>query len=238
MLTLAAEGLTKDFGSLRAVDDLTFTVEPGRVVGFLGPNGSGKTTTLRALLGLVTPTAGRALIGGRPYRELGHPAREVGAVLEANAFHAGRTGRDHLRVVAREGRVPPARVDEVLALVGLADGSADRRAGKYSLGMGQRLSLGAALLGDPGVLILDEPVNGLDPRGIRWLRNLLRTLAGEGRTVLISSHALAEVEQTADEVIVLDRGRGIAHRTMDEIRAGSGSLEDAFIGLTDVGADA
>lgn len=233
MLTLAIENLTKDFGSVRAVDDLSFTIAPGRIAGFLGPNGSGKTTTLRALLGLVTPTRGRALVGGRPYRELRHPTREVGAVLEAKAFHVGRTGRDHLRVLATESRTPRSRVDEVLALVGLDDGAADRRAGDYSLGMGQRLSLAAALLGDPGVLILDEPINGLDPRGIRWLRGLLRTLADEGRTVLISSHVLAEVEQTVDEVVILDHGRGLAHRSLSDIQAESGTLEAAFIELTE-----
>jgi ABC-2 type transport system ATP-binding protein len=233
MLELTLHALTKDFGAVRAVNELTFTVRPGRVVGFLGPNGSGKSTTLRVLLGLVRPTSGRALIGGRPYRELRHPARQVGAVLETRAFHAGRTGRDHLRVIAREAQLPHARVDEVLALVGLDD-AAGRRAGGYSFGMGQRLALAAALLGDPAVLILDEPVNGLDPRGIRWLRELLRRLAGEGRTILMSSHLLAEAEQTVDEVIIVDRGRCLAHRSLSDLRAQDGSLEAAFLALTEL----
>jgi ABC-2 type transport system ATP-binding protein len=232
MLTLAVEALTKDFGSVRAVDDLTFTVPPGRVVAFLGPNGSGKTTTLRALLGLDAPTRGRALIGGRPYRDLPHPAREVGAVLEARAFHRGRTARNHLRVMATEARVPRSRVDDVLELVGLAD-VADRRAGGFSLGMAQRLALAGALLGDPGVLILDEPQNGLDPAGIRWLRALLRDLAAEGRTVLVSSHVLAEVEQGADDVVIVDRGQLLGHRPVSEIAAESGSLEDGFLDLVE-----
>jgi ABC-2 type transport system ATP-binding protein len=197
------------------------------VVGFTGPNGSGKTTTLRMLLGLVTPTSGRALIGGRRYGELDEPTRRVGAVLETRAFDGGRTARDHLRVVATEARLPRARVEEVLDLVGLSD-AADRRAKGFSLGMGQRLALGAALMGDPDVLILDEPTNGLDPAGIRWLREFLRGLAAEGRTVLVSSHALAEVQQTADEVLILDGGRLLSHRRMSDIE----SLEDAFLNLT------
>jgi ABC-2 type transport system ATP-binding protein len=237
MHEISAHTLTKDFGDVRAVDSLSFTVEPGRIVGFLGPNGSGKTTTLRMLLGLVRPTAGRALIGGRPYRELRYPAREVGAVLEARAFHVGRTGRDHLRVVAAEAGVSPRRIDEVLALVELGE-AGDRRAGGYSLGMGQRLSLAAAMLGDPGTLILDEPINGLDPRGIRWLRDFLRDLAAQGRTVLLSSHLLAEVELTVDEVIILDAGRGLAHRSLRDIRAGAGSLESVFLELTETSKEA
>ena len=231
MLPISVESLTKDFGAVRAVDDLSFSVAPGRVVGFLGPNGSGKTTTLRALLGLVRPTRGRALIGGLAYDELAHPARQVGAVLEARAFNPGRTARDHLRVVCAEARLPQGRVDEVLALVGL-DQAADRRAGGFSLGMGQRLSLAAALLGDPGVLILDEPINGLDPGGIRWLRALLRSLAAEGRTVVLSSHLLAEVEQTVDEVIIVDRGRLVCQRPVGELHTQAASLEDAFFALT------
>jgi ABC-2 type transport system ATP-binding protein len=231
LLPICVESLTKDFGSVRAVDDLSFTVAPGRVVGFLGPNGSGKTTTLRALLGLVDPTRGRAIIGGNAYHDLAHPARQVGAVLEARAFNPGRTARNHLRVVCTEARLPRDRVDEVLALVGL-DQAADRRTGGFSLGMGQRLSLAAALLGDPGVLILDEPVNGLDPSGIRWLRSLLRSLAAEGRTVLLSSHLLAEVEQTVDEVIIVDRGRLVCQRLVEELRTETASLEDAFFALT------
>jgi ABC-2 type transport system ATP-binding protein len=227
MLEITVDGLTKDFGSIRAVDDVCFEVKPGRVAGFIGPNGSGKTTTLRMLLGLVTPSSGEARIGGRRFADLADPARQVGAVLEARVFHPGRTARDHLRVIAAEARISHRRIDDVLALVGL-DGAADRRAGTFSLGMGQRLSLAAALLGDPGVLILDEPTNGLDPAGIRWLREFLRDLAAEGRTVLVSSHALAEVQQTADEVLILDRGRLLTHRPLSEID----SLEDAFLTLT------
>ena len=228
MLEITVDGLTKDFGSIRAVDNVSFEVKPGRVAGFIGPNGSGKTTTLRMLLGLVTRSSGEARIGGRRFTDLEDPARQVGAVLEARAFHPGRTARDHLRVIATEARISHRRVDEVLALVGL-DGAADRRAGTFSLGMGQRLSLATALLGDPGVLILDEPTNGLDPAGIRWLRLLLRDLAAEGRTILVSSHALGEVQQTADEVLILDAGRLLSHRPMSDID----SLEDTFLTLTD-----
>jgi ABC-2 type transport system ATP-binding protein len=228
MLEITVDALTKDFGSIRAVDNVSFEAKPGRVAGFIGPNGSGKTTTLRMLLGLVTPSSGEARIGGRRFADLEDPARQVGAVLEARSFHPGRTARDHLRVIATEARIAHRRVDDVLALVGL-DGAADRRAGTFSLGMGQRLSLAAALLGDPGVLILDEPTNGLDPAGIRWLRNFLRGLAAEGRTIVVSSHALGEVQQTADEVLILDAGRLLSHRPMSEID----SLEDAFLTLTD-----
>ncbi len=227
MLDIAAESLTKDFGRIRAVDDVSFEIRPGRVVGLLGPNGSGKTTTLRMLLGLVSPTAGRAMIGGRAFAALDDPAHQVGVVLEAGAFHGGRTARDHLQVLATEGGIARRRVGEVLELVGLSE-AADRRAGTFSLGMGQRLSLAAALLGDPAVLILDEPANGLDPAGIRWLRDLLRGLAGEGRTIELSSHVLAEVAQTVDEVLILDGGRLRAHRPMSDIA----SLEDAFLELT------
>jgi ABC-2 type transport system ATP-binding protein len=227
LLPITVDSLTKDFGPVRAVDDVSFELEPGRVVAFTGPNGSGKTTTLRMLLGLVTPTSGQALIGGRRYAELDEPARRVGAVLETRAFDGARTARDHLRVVATEARLSPGRVDEVLDLVGLAD-AADRRAKGFSLGMGQRLSLGAALMGDPDVLILDEPTNGLDPAGMRWLRELLRGLAAEGRTVIVSSHALAEVQQTADEVLILDGGRLLSHLRTSEVE----SLEDAFLELT------
>ena len=227
MLTITAEALTKDFGPVRAVDDVAFELHPGRVVGVLGPNGSGKTTTLRMLLGLVTPTSGTILVGGRRFADLEAPARQVGAALEARVFHRGRSARDHLRVLATEGGVGHARVEEVLDLVGLTD-AADRRAGTFSLGMGQRLALASALLGDPGVLVLDEPTNGLDPAGIRWLRGLLRGLAAEGRTVLITSHVLAEVAQTVDEVLILDDGRLLAHLAMAEVD----SLEDAFLELT------
>jgi ABC-2 type transport system ATP-binding protein len=228
MLDLTVHALTKDFGRLRAVDDVSFEIEPGRVVGLLGPNGSGKTTMLRMLLGLVAPTSGHALIGGRRFADLDVPVREVGAVLETGSFDPRRSARDHLRVLATEGRLSPWRVDEVLDLVGLSE-AADRRAGTFSLGMGQRLSLAAALLGDPPVLVLDEPTSALDPAGIRWLRDLLRGFGGEGRTVLLSSHVLAEVAQTVDEVLILDRGRLRAHSRMADIE----SLEDAFLELTD-----
>lgn len=203
---VVVEHLTKRFGSITAVADLSFTVRPGVVTGFLGPNGAGKTTTLRMLLGLVTPTSGQALIGGQRYAELDHPLRCVGAGLEATGFHAGRTARDHLRVLAATDGIPKARVDDVLALVGLGE-AAQRRVGGYSLGMRQRLALAAALLGDPPVLLLDEPANGLDPEGIAWLRAFLRYLAGQGRTVLVSSHVLSEVQQTADEIVIIARGR-------------------------------
>jgi ABC-2 type transport system ATP-binding protein len=228
MPEIAAHRLTKDFGATRAVDSVSFELQPGRVVGLLGPNGSGKTTTLRMLLGLVTPTSGRILLGDRPFAELPAPSRQVGAVLENRSFHPGRTARDHLRVLAIEGSLPHPRVPEVLELVGLTD-VADRRAGTFSLGMGQRLSLAAALLGDPDVVVLDEPTNGLDPAGIRWLRRLLRELAAEGRLVVVASHVLAEVEQTVDEVLILDRGRLLAHRSI----VGIDSLEDVFLDLTE-----
>ena len=199
-------GLTKTFGSVLAVDDLSFAVEPGRVTGFLGPNGAGKTTTLRCLLGLVAPTSGGATIGGRHYHDLHEPMRVVGSALEATGFHPGRSATDHLRVLARAGGLDEARAPEVLELVGLAD-SASRKVGGFSLGMRQRLQLASALLGDPGVLVLDEPANGLDPEGIAWLRAFLRYLAGQGRTVLVSSHVLSEVEQTVDDVVIIAQGR-------------------------------
>lgn len=203
---IAVSHLSKTFGPVRAVDDLTFEVHPGRVTGFLGPNGAGKTTTLRMLLGLVRPTSGTATIGGRPYHRLARPLRTVGAALEASSFHPGRTALDHLRTYAPQVGVPDARATEVLELVGLG-GAADRRVGGFSLGMRQRLALATTLLGDPPVLLLDEPANGLDPEGIRWLRAFLRTLAAEGRTVLVSSHVLSEVEQTVDDVVIIARGR-------------------------------
>jgi ABC-2 type transport system ATP-binding protein len=199
-------GLTKTFGPVRAVDDLSFRVQPGRVTGFLGPNGAGKTTTLRMLLGLATPDAGVATIAGRPYADRTQPARHVGAALEAASFHPGRTARDHLRVYAPQIGVSDERCAEVLAQVGLAE-AADRRTGGFSMGMRQRLALATTLLGDPQVLLLDEPANGLDPEGIRWLREFLRYLAGQGRTVLVSSHVLSEVEQTVDDVVIIARGR-------------------------------
>jgi ABC-2 type transport system ATP-binding protein len=206
MSTIAVHGLSKRFGDVVAVDGLDFEVEEGTVVGFLGPNGAGKTTTLRMLLGLVTPTAGSATIHGRPYRELAEPTRHVGALLEASGFHPGRSARNHLRVVAGAAGLPAERADQVLAQVGLAD-AARRRVGGFSLGMRQRLGLATALLGDPRVLILDEPANGLDPQGIHWLRGFLRHLADQGRTVLVSSHVLAEVAQTVDQVVIIAAGR-------------------------------
>jgi ABC-2 type transport system ATP-binding protein len=208
--------LSKRFGPTTAVDDLSFEVDAGSVTGFLGPNGAGKTTTLRTLLGLVTPTAGRATVHGRPYRDLSHPIVQVGALLESSSFHPGRTARDHLRVLARAGRLPAARADEVLELVGLAD-AARRKVKGFSMGMRQRLGLASALLGDPEVLVLDEPANGLDPEGIRWLRQFLRHLAGQGRTVLISSHLLAEVSQTVDRVVIINHGRLVAGGTVEEL---------------------
>jgi ABC-2 type transport system ATP-binding protein len=195
---IVVAGLTKTYGTLRAVDDLSFTVEPGTITGFLGPNGAGKTTTLRMLLGLITPDAGTATIGGHPYRALLAPNDEVGAVLDASGFHSARSGRNHLRIYCTVNGYPGRRADRVLELVGLAD--AGRRPVRgYSLGMRQRLALATALLGDPRVLILDEPANGLDPEGIAWLRRLLRSLADEGRTVLVSSHVLSEVQQLVDQ---------------------------------------
>jgi ABC-2 type transport system ATP-binding protein len=204
--TLHLSGLTKRFGTVVAVDDLTFDVAPGRVTGFLGPNGAGKTTTLRLLLGLLTPTSGHATIGAAPYSALHEPLHVVGAGLDGSSFHPGRTARNHLRWMCASGGIATSRVAEVLALVGLTE-AADRRVGGYSLGMRQRLTLAGAMLGDPQVLILDEPANGLDPEGIAWLRGFLRHLAGQGRTVLVSSHVLSEVQQTVDDVVILARGR-------------------------------
>jgi ABC-2 type transport system ATP-binding protein len=217
---IRVSGLSKVFGAdVKAVDDLSFTVEPGSVTGFLGPNGAGKTTTLRCLLGLVTPTAGTATIGGQSYAGLTAPSREVGALLEASSFHPARTGRSHLRIYASAGGIPDARVDEVLDQVGLAP-AARRRVKGYSLGMRQRLGLATALLGDPKVLVLDEPANGLDPEGIAWLRSFLRHMAeGEGRTILVSSHVLSEVEQTVDRVVIISRGRLVRQGTLAELSA-------------------
>jgi ABC-2 type transport system ATP-binding protein len=216
-------GLTKTFGALKAVDDLTFTVRPGVVTGFLGPNGSGKTTTLRCILGLLRPTAGTTAIGGVPYPELPDPIGTVGASLEASSFHPGRSARAHLRVMALaaglDGAAAGERAEQMLAQVGLSE-VAGKRVGGYSLGMRQRLALAAALLGDPDVLILDEPANGLDPAGIAWLRQLMRALAAEGRTVLVSSHVLSEVQQTVDEVVVLSRGRLVRQGTLADLDAG------------------
>jgi ABC-2 type transport system ATP-binding protein len=203
---LAVEGIGKTFGPVRAVDDLSFTVRPGAVTGFLGPNGAGKTTTLRMLLGLTRPTAGRALVGGTPYAEHERPARVVGAALEASSFHPGRTGLGHLEVFAAQVGVSRRRCRELIEFVGLGP-AADRRVGGYSMGMRQRLGLATALLADPPAVVLDEPANGLDPEGIRWMRGLLRAFADEGRTVLISSHLLSEVQHTVDDVVIIARGR-------------------------------
>jgi ABC-2 type transport system ATP-binding protein len=223
--------LSKRYGAAVAVDRLSFDARPGAVTGFLGPNGAGKSTTMRMLLGLDEPDSGRALIGGRRYRELPWPLREVGALLEARAFHPGRSARDHLAALAAAGGIPRPRVEEVLGLVGL-EGVAGRRAGTLSLGMGQRLGIAAALLGDPGVLLLDEPVNGLDPEGIRWMRTLLRSLAAEGRVVLVSSHLIGEMALTAERLVVVARGRLLAQTTVTELSARSTSLEEAFLELT------
>jgi ABC-2 type transport system ATP-binding protein len=210
--------LTKRFGRLTAVDDLSFALEAGTITGFLGPNGAGKTTTLRMLLGLAAPTSGRALIFDQPYAQLAGAARRVGAVLEATDFHPGRTGRDHLRTLSRAVELPDSRVDEVLGLVELTD-AARRRVQGYSLGMRQRLGLASALLGDPELLVLDEPANGLDPEGVRWLRDFLRTFASEGRTVLVSSHVLAEVAQTVDQVLIISRGRLVVETSLERLTA-------------------
>jgi ABC-2 type transport system ATP-binding protein len=220
---IEVRNLTKRFGSFTAVDDLSFTVEPGRITGFLGPNGAGKTTTLRMLLGLITPTSGTATIGGRRYHDIESPMSVVGSALEATNFHPGRTGRNHLRVLADTMGVGAARVDEMLELVGIP-AAARKRAGGYSMGMRQRLGLAAALLGDPQVLILDEPANGLDPEGIRWLRGFLRHLSSQGKTVLISSHMLQEVEQTVDDVVIISNGRLVKQGAMSELHGSGGAI--------------
>jgi ABC-2 type transport system ATP-binding protein len=215
---IEVERLTKRFGSTLAVDDLSFSVAPGTITGFLGPNGAGKSTTMRAILGLVLPTSGNTTVLGRRYRELEMPLQRVGALLETFDAHPGRSGRNHLRVLAVAGGIPRPRVDEVLALVDLGT-AGKRRVKGYSLGMRQRLGLAAALLGDPEVLVLDEPANGLDPQGIRWLRDFLRSLASEGRTILISSHVLAEVAQTVDDVVIIHRGKLVRHVAIAEVEA-------------------
>jgi ABC-2 type transport system ATP-binding protein len=221
---IVVDDLTKVFGGdVRAVDRLSFTVEPGSVTGFLGPNGAGKTTTLRMVLGLVHPTAGRATIGGRVYRQLTNPTTAVGAALESSSFHPARSARNHLRILCTVGGISPSRADEVLELVGLRD-AARRKVRGYSMGMRQRLALAAALLGDPRVLVLDEPANGLDPDGIRWLRGLLRHLADQGRTVLVSSHQLNEVQEIADRVVILNHGRLVQSGSIAELTAGSDSV--------------
>lgn len=236
-------GLTKLYGSHRAVDDLTFTVEPGVVTGFLGPNGAGKTTTMRLILGLDHPSAGTATIDGKRYRELHDPLRSVGALLDARQAHPNRSARNHLRWIAAANRIPSTRVDEVLEMVGLTS-AADRSAGTLSLGMSQRLGIAAALLGDPPVLLFDEPVNGLDPEGIHWVRTLIRSLAAEGRTVFVSSHLLAEMANTADRLVVIGQGKLIASTTVNQfvsgtsadiVRVRSPQLESLREVLTDAG---
>ena len=212
---IETRGLTKRYGSTLSVDNLTFTVEPGRVTGFLGPNGAGKSTTMRMILGLDRPTSGQALINGKPYRDLVDPLRTVGALLDAKWVHPNRSARDHLRWLARSNRLPAGRVDEVLDQVGLTE-VADRRAGAFSLGMSQRLGIAAALLGDPGILLFDEPVNGLDPEGIVWIREFMKRLASDGRIVLVSSHLLSEMAMTATDLVVIGRGRLISQSTTEE----------------------
>jgi ABC-2 type transport system ATP-binding protein len=230
MTIIQAHGLTKNYGSVRAVDDLSFSVDRGSVTGFLGPNGAGKTTTLRMLLGLVAPDAGTATIDGRVYADLPEPLHLIGAVLEASSFHPGRTARNHLRIQALAAAVDPSRIDEVLDLVQLT-AAAGRRIGGFSLGMRQRLGLATALLADPEILILDEPANGLDPEGVRWLRGLLRGFAAEGGTVLVSSHMLAEAAQTVDSVVIIDHGRLVRQAPLASLAA-HGDLEAAFLELT------
>ena len=231
MTEVAARGLTKTFGRVTAVRDMTFTAPAGTITGFLGPNGSGKTTTLRMTLGLIRPTGGQALIGGVPYTSLPRPRRQVGALLEATGFHPGRRARDHLRVLAAAERIPDRRVNEVLGQVGLA-GAGDRRVRGFSLGMRQRLGIAAALLGDPEVLLLDEPANGLDPAGIAWLRGLLRGLAAEGRTIVLASHLLSEITQTVDHVLIVSAGQLRFAGPLRDIGETNEALESAFLNLT------
>jgi ABC-2 type transport system ATP-binding protein len=231
-MMIEVRNLSKRYGTANVVDDLSFTVSPGRVTGFLGQNGAGKTTTIRMLLGLARPSSGRAAICGRPYRAWSDPLRTVGALLEARAVHPGRSARDHLLCLARTQGLPSARVEEVLGLAGLA-AMAGKKAGSYSLGLGQRLGVAAALLGDPEVLILDEPVNGLDPNGVVWIRNLMKKLAAEGRTVFISSHLMNEMAVTAEHLIVIGAGRLLADSPMTEFvnrySPERASLEEAFV---------
>jgi ABC-2 type transport system ATP-binding protein len=229
---IEARGLVKHYRSTLAVDNLSFDVRPGRVTGFLGPNGAGKSTSMRLIMGLDRPDAGQVRIDGKSYGHLRWPLREVGALLEANAFHPGRTARAHLAALAASNAIGRRRVDEVLAITGI-EKAADRRAGKFSLGMAQRLGIAAALLGDPRVLLLDEPVNGLDPEGIRWIRNLLKNLAAQGRTVLVSSHLINEIAHTADALIVIGQGRLLAQTTVAQLSARASSLEEAFFQLTE-----
>ncbi|MCZ2818375.1 ABC transporter ATP-binding protein [Modestobacter sp. VKM Ac-2984] len=242
---IVARGLTKTYGPKTAVDHLSFTVEPGRVTGFLGPNGAGKSTTMRMILGLDRPTSGSVTVNGRSYAASPAPLREVGALLEARALHPGRSARDHLRWLAASNGIPRTRIDAVLDLVGL-EAVADQRVGRFSLGMGQRLGIAVALLGEPPVVVLDEPVNGLDPEGIRWVRTLARELAGQGRTVLVSSHLMSEMALTADHLIVVGRGRMLADCSMADfitdhassyVRVRSPRMGDAEALLRDNGLD-
>jgi ABC-2 type transport system ATP-binding protein len=228
---VSVRSLTKRYGEITAVDGITFSLDPGSVTAYLGPNGAGKTTTLRLLLGLAEPTAGVALVFGQRYRELEQPVRHVGAVLESGDFHPGRSGRDHLRMLALAAGLPLGRVEEVLEVVELTRAARRRAVKTYSLGMRQRLGLAAALLGDPELLILDEPANGLDPAGVRWLRTFLQRFAAQGRTVLVSSHLLAEVAQTVDRVLIIDRGRLLASGRLDQLTEHR-SLEDVYLELT------
>jgi ABC-2 type transport system ATP-binding protein len=232
MSMIEARGLVKRYRSTLAVDNLSFDVRPGTVTGFLGPNGAGKSSTMRMIMGLDRPDAGQVTIGRKNYRDLRWPLREVGALLEAKAFHPHRTARAHLTAIAVSNAVDRRRVEEVLAITGM-EKAADRHAGKFSLGMSQRLGIATALLGDPETLLLDEPVNGLDPEGIRWIRNLLKNLAAQGRSVLVSSHLISEVAHTADALVVIGRGRLLAQTTVAELSARGGSLEEAFFKLVD-----
>jgi ABC-2 type transport system ATP-binding protein len=228
---LKFDQLTKRRGAATILSGVSFEARPGRVTGFLGPNGAGKSSTLRILLGLDRPTSGTALVDGVPFAELQDPLRKVGAVLDGSGAHRARTGRAHLKWIAAAGGIPRGRVDEVLAEVGLSE-AAGKRVGGYSLGMGRRLALAAALLGDPEVLILDEPVNGLDPEGIRWIRGFLRERAGDGRTVLLSSHLMGELSETVDDVVVINGGRIVAQGTLAEVVGEHRNLENAFFALT------
>ena len=234
MATIEFHRLTKRYGPLTAVDALTFSPRPGRITGFVGANGAGKSTTIRVLLGLTRPNSGTATIDGRPYADLRDPLRSIGAMVDPNIFHPRQSARNALRVIARAADIPESRVDQVLALVGLTD-AARRRSGGYSTGMRQRLALAAALLGDPDTLVLDEPANGLDPQGMHWLRGLIKSLAAEGRTVFISSHLLAELAQTIDDVVIIAHGRLITHEPVAGLlaRADRASLEQAYLELTD-----
>ena len=228
---IEATGLRKVYGAKTAVDGISFTVQPGKVTGFLGPNGAGKSTTMRMIVGLDRPTSGSVQVNGRPYGQIMRPLHEVGAVLETGSVHGGRTAFNHLLCLAQSNGIGRRRVTEVLDIVGL-ESVAKRRAGKFSLGMGQRLGLAAALLGDPPVVLCDEPVNGLDPEGIRWIRGLLRSLAAEGRAVLVSSHLISEMALMADRLVVIGQGRLLADTTAAELSSRAPSLEEAFLQLT------